>query len=1130
MIGKKGRASIFVWYALLALLGLFHDAGAQGFGNDAGQTPLNDSLLKFTLYGREWVHVGYRSKTATGGAVGADTLRMEGEAVIRGDLLVHDLVDTAGTTTTQKQVYKGSVSVDGSFLTKVGTTVAFLGTTFIADHLLLRGSDTAYANVYAGQLTMGFWSRFYDETHVSDSKISTAANSSNYNTFGSNQVAVKIGEITANNESAEISLNEGWKIPEDRLPKSYSVPEIAVNPNLENNCTVKQGFWWTSSMCSKLTATVSKAKYPTATDSVEVLPPGRYGDLVLEHQAKIMLGEGIYEFNSISNSGTGHMIFVHQPNKGRTQILVANNFKMAYQDTLMMDTTSLKGGTILIYQGGTNTFTIGQDNVIFATLATPNAQTSMGYGSKLFGQIWAKQIELAMTFEADDGLYIPFSPANPVVAVDAAKLLQDEGNSGSIAFPITFKLNYMNGRDVTVYFHTTNGTATATDYTGVTKDSVVIKAGRTSIQYAKILVLGDKDSEPNETFRVVIDSVANGETSTPTTVLTIVNDDGDLKDTTVTVAENTTAIMTVPFTNATTYTLHYMLAGGADMALFALDEAKGVLTFKAAPNFERPGDADKNSVYEVKLAVCFQSACTDQGLQMTVHVKVTDVVEPSVVVITAAETKDSSWAYPDTVYVNSSQVHVFWTRDGEKTSAWDSVALGKVNLIVKTWKGADMDTPGADSLVVVANNKKPVLEFEVSVKDVDSLPDNMVAEAKDPKDTLYYTNDPKNGVKVNVTFIGKDLRPYDSLITLNPRLQEGTNNVCYTATDAFGNSATGCVGVVLDTKAPVVKITSPQDLLRTLKAVEAIAWTVDGDAMDTLLLQSLVLGTNTVVRSYQDLAGNVGSDTVLIHLREQDDISLDLEKELVVTSPESIKDYYAENPPRKDEQFTVSIINQGTGLEEETAYGKATSSTSAADENGNVVSKESSAHLGPTLVVKMTLPLMGGVDAAGNNRAGSMLVLQDEAGLIAVTAGAGTDRVLVPIDEYVEDYCLEDAFVGVPKDSLLYAALFRSSVSISFMIYDATGQFVDQIKVTQDIADPDYLDDNGQVTMFIELKPTLDGLASSRGRLFGTGVYIVQGQVNSRSVRLCDMPTGKKGEVLGNSNDLLEKFGYKRVD
>ena len=63
-------------------------------------------------------------------------------------------------------------------------------------------------------------------------------------------------------------------------------------------------------------------------------------------------------------------------------------------------------------------------------------------------------------------------------------------------------------------------------------------------------------------------------------------------------------------------------------------ESPGVLTFKAAPNFESPGDADKNNVYEVTVSV---ESGPDPGAKLrgstNVKVMVTDADEAGKVVL-----------------------------------------------------------------------------------------------------------------------------------------------------------------------------------------------------------------------------------------------------------------------------------------------------------------------------------------------------------------------------------------------------------------------------------------------------------------------------------------------------------------
>jgi hypothetical protein len=76
--------------------------------------------------------------------------------------------------------------------------------------------------------------------------------------------------------------------------------------------------------------------------------------------------------------------------------------------------------------------------------------------------------------------------------------------------------------------------------------------------------------------------------------------------------------------------LTYSLTGGADITLFEIDVNTGVLTFKSAPDYEVPMDADTNNVYDVQVTVTDSVGLTDtQDLTITV----TDVNEPPSVAV-----------------------------------------------------------------------------------------------------------------------------------------------------------------------------------------------------------------------------------------------------------------------------------------------------------------------------------------------------------------------------------------------------------------------------------------------------------------------------------------------------------------
>jgi VCBS repeat-containing protein len=90
------------------------------------------------------------------------------------------------------------------------------------------------------------------------------------------------------------------------------------------------------------------------------------------------------------------------------------------------------------------------------------------------------------------------------------------------------------------------------------------------------------------------------------------------------VAENTTAVGTVAGADADAdTTLAFSIAGGADAGRFTIDAATGALAFLSAPDFEVPGDADDNNVYDLILGVSDGTVTTEQAVTVTV----TDVNE-----------------------------------------------------------------------------------------------------------------------------------------------------------------------------------------------------------------------------------------------------------------------------------------------------------------------------------------------------------------------------------------------------------------------------------------------------------------------------------------------------------------------
>ena len=104
----------------------------------------------------------------------------------------------------------------------------------------------------------------------------------------------------------------------------------------------------------------------------------------------------------------------------------------------------------------------------------------------------------------------------PTLSIDDVSFNETTGNG-----TLTVTLSAISGKDITVDYATSNGTATAgSDYSAGT-GTITIPAGSTSTTI-DVAVIGDSVDEPNETINVTLDNPTNASISgDPTGVLTI---------------------------------------------------------------------------------------------------------------------------------------------------------------------------------------------------------------------------------------------------------------------------------------------------------------------------------------------------------------------------------------------------------------------------------------------------------------------------------------------------------------------------------------------------------------------------------------------------------------------------------
>jgi hypothetical protein len=366
-----------------------------------------------------------------------------------------------------------------------------------------------------------------------------------------------------------------------------------------------------------------------------------------------------------------------------------------------------------------------------------------------------------------------------------------------------------------------------------------------------------------------------------------------------------------------------------------------------------------------------------------------------------------------------------------------------------------------------------------------------------------------------------------------PSNEEGDRGylVTYTYTNKYGNSADKSVFMVLDKRAPIVKILTPADGEVVYANYVDVDWciAVDGDEkncvkQDTLKFQSLNKGVNRIKRIYRDKAGNETIAEIQVMMKKAKDVNISLEDPMVIVSIDSVKKYYADNPPEKDQKYSVSILNPTTQTEKEVIKGFKKDTKKGSGEEPYPGFE--GGHIGPTVTVDMKVPLVSAV--------GGLATLDDiiiNGNMIPLDGVDADNSEKATVEEYVEKYCSSEFKEDLGKDyskALLYTTVAR----VTLWFYTTGGQFVDKYRFDYVIDDPDMVDKAGLVKFFFEMKPDINGeLRDKNGRLYGTGPYIVKTKVDIRSTQRCVVPpveNSKVGDVLKSSDEMIKRFGYRR--
>ena len=195
------------------------------------------------------------------------------------------------------------------------------------------------------------------------------------------------------------------------------------------------------------------------------------------------------------------------------------------------------------------------------------------------------------------------------------------------------------------------------------------------------------DADGNNLYEIAVIATNSDDHSTRQDVFISVRDVNEApvftSDSTATVDENQTAAYTAQAADSEGGTLTYSLSG-ADAALFTIDANTGVVSFSSAPDYENPGDVDRDNAYEIVVTATDSDGLrTDQNVTISVR----DVDDP--------------------VFTSGSTAAVYENDEGQAAAAYNAEAVvSEGDILFYRLDGTDaaLFTINADTGVVSFRN------------------------------------------------------------------------------------------------------------------------------------------------------------------------------------------------------------------------------------------------------------------------------------------------------------------------------------------------------------------------------------------------------------------------------------------
>jgi hypothetical protein len=378
---------------------------------------------------------------------------------------------------------------------------------------------------------------------------------------------------------------------------------------------------------------------------------------------------------------------------------VAENQTAAY-DVNSTDADTVGGPTVYSISGGADKslFSINSSTGVVSFIAAPNFEVPGDGGGDNDYDIIVKASD--GTNSTTQAVVITVTDVNDVAPQVNSAATANVNEGVSAAYTITSTGDVDTTGETTVY--SISGTDQALFNVDSSTGAVTFKVAPNHEAPA--------DAGGNNVYDIVVKASDGTNSTTKNVAITVV----DLNDTapvftsaaTKTVNENQTAIMTVTTSDADTVGTNpatFTITGGADQTLFDIT-SNGVLTFKAAPDYETKADSGANGVYDVQVTASDGANTTIQNIAVTVA----DVNEaPTGVVVNLSS--------PNVSESNSSKLLVGSFTVTDDALGTESITLSGADASLLEISGGNIYIKAG---VLLDHETNPTLDFIVNAQDL----------------------------------------------------------------------------------------------------------------------------------------------------------------------------------------------------------------------------------------------------------------------------------------------------------------------------------------------------------------------------------------------------------------------------